>query len=186
MKKKFDFSAEIESAKARTKQEYREPESTSDIVQLLDNIVYNLKDLSSLNHTVIQLRRTRKNFLETVPLVSDHAKEQAIKEGQAEATQNLTLATNHLVECIDAKCKEAEKRIRDIDDHIVISTTTFYIALVCLLALFSFFLCVLFLNIEFLQSPLIWKCLGMGIGIVVLGIIIAIYATRWIESLQKK
>ena len=31
-------------------------------------------------------------------LVSDHAKEQAIKEEQAEATQNLTLATNHLVE----------------------------------------------------------------------------------------
>ena len=49
MKKKFDFSAEIESAEARTNQEYREPESTSDIVQLLDNIVYNLKDLSSLN-----------------------------------------------------------------------------------------------------------------------------------------
>lgn len=115
MKKKFDFSAEIESAEARTNQEYREPESTSDIVQLLDNIVYNLKDLSSLNHTVIQLRRTLKNFLETVPLVSDHAKEQAIKQGQADAAQNLTLATNRLVERIDSKCKETEKRIRDIE-----------------------------------------------------------------------
>ena len=186
MKKKFDFSAEIESAEARTNQEYREPESTSEIVQLLDNIVYNLKDLSSLNHAVIQLRRTLKNFLETVPLVCDHAKEQAIKEGQAEATQNLTLATNHLVERIDAKCKEAEKRIRDIDGHIVISTTTFYIALVCLLALFFFFLCVLFLNIEFLQSPLIWECLGMTIGIAFLGIVMAIYAPMWIEKLQKK
>ena len=186
MKKKFDFSAEIESVKARTNQEYREPESTSDIVQLLDNIVYNLKDLSSLNHTVIQLRRNLKNFLETVPLVSDHAKEQAIKQGQADAAQNLTLATNRLVERIDSKCKETEKRIRDIDDRIVISTTTFYIALVCLLALFSFFLCVLFLNIEFLQSPLIWKCLGMAIGIAGLGIVIAIYTPIWIEKLQKK
>lgn len=97
MKKIFDFSAEIESAEARTNQEYRESESTSEIVQLLDNIVYNLRDLSSLNHTVIQLRRTLKNFLETVPLVSDHVKEQAIKQGQAEATQNFILATNHLV-----------------------------------------------------------------------------------------
>lgn len=186
MKKKFDFSAEIESAEARTNQEYREPESTSEIVQLLDNIVYNLKDLSSLNHTVIQLRRTLKNFLETVPVASDYAKEQAIMQGQAEAAQNLTLATNHLVERIDAKCKEAEKRIKDIDGHIVISTTTFYIALICLFALFSFFLCVFFLNIEILQSTLIWKSLGMTIGITVLGIVIAIHAPMWIEKLQKK
>lgn len=63
MKKKFDFSAEIESAEARTNQEYREPESTSDIVQLLDNIVYNLKDLSSLNHTVIQRKHPIKYTL---------------------------------------------------------------------------------------------------------------------------
>ena len=186
MKKKFDFSAEIESAEVRTNQEYREPESTSEIVQLLDNIVYNQRDLSSLNHTVIQLRRTLKNFLETVPLVSDHAKEQAIKQGQAEATQNLTLATNHLVDRINAKCKDAEKRIKDIDGHIAISTTTFYVALVCLLALFSFFLCVFILNIEFLQSSLIWKCFGMTIGISVLGIIIAIYVPMWIGKLQKK
>lgn len=186
MKKKFDFSAEIESAEACTNQEYREPESTSKIVQLLDNIVYNLKDLSSLNHTVIQLKRTLRNFLETVPLVNEHAKEQAIKQGQAEAAQNLTLATNNLVEHIDAKCKEAEKRIKDIDDHIVISTTTFYIALVCLLALLSFFLCVFFLNIEFLQSCLIWKCLVMTIGIFILGIVIAIYAPMWMAKLQKK
>ncbi|MFT0506324.1 hypothetical protein ACMSDV_23050 [Bacteroides thetaiotaomicron] len=45
MKKKFDFSAEIESAEARTNQEYREPESTSDIVQLLDNIVQKTVDI---------------------------------------------------------------------------------------------------------------------------------------------
>ena len=185
MKKKFDFSAEIESAEARTYRKYREPESTSEIVQLLENIVYNLKDLSSLNHSVIQLKRTLKNFLETVPLVSDHAKVQAIKQGQAEATQNLTLATNHLVDRINAKCKDAEKRIKDIDGHIVISTTTFYVALVCLLALFSFFLCVFILNIEFLQSSLIWKCFGMTIGISVLGIIIAIYVPMWVEKLQK-
>lgn len=186
MNKKFDFSAEIESAEGRTNREYREPESSSEIVQLLDNIVYNLKDLSSLNHTVIQLRRTLKNFLETVPLVCDHAKEQAIKQGQAEAIQNLTLATNQLAERIDAKCQEAEKRIRDIDGHIVISITTFYVALICLLALFSFFLCVFFLNIEFLQSPLIWKCLGMTIGIAVIGVVFAIYAPIWMEKLQKK
>lgn len=186
MNKKFDFSAEIESAKARTNRKYREPESSSEIVQLLDNIVYNLKDLSSLNHTVIQLRRTLKNFLETVPLVSDHAKEQAIKQGQAEAIQNLTLATNQLAERIDAKYQEAEKRIRDIDGHIVISITTFYVALICLLALFSFFLCVFYLNIEFLQSPLVWKCLGMTISIAVIGIVFAIYAPIWMEKLQKK
>ena len=186
MKKIFDFSADIESAESHVNREYREPENTSEIVQLLDNIVYNLKDLSSLNHTVIQLRRTLKNFLETVPLVSDHAKEQAIKQGQAEATQNLTLVTNKLIEHIDKKCKEAEIRIKDIDGQIVITTTTFYIALVCLLALFSFLLCVLFLNIEFMQSPLIWKCLGMTIGTAILGIVIAIYAPRWTQKLQKK
>lgn len=186
MNKKFDFSAEIESAEAHNNRKYQEPESSSEIVQLLNNIVYNLKDLSSLNHNVIQLRRTLKNFLETVPLVSDHAKEQAIKKGQAEAVQNLTFATNHLVERIDAECKDAEKRIKDIDGYIVISTTAFYIAFVCLLALFSFFLCVIFLNIEILQSPLIWKCLGMTIGIAVIGILFAIYAPIWMEKLQKK
>ena len=53
MKKKFDFSAEIESAEARTNREYRESESTSEIVQLLDNIVYKLKVSPSLNHTVV-------------------------------------------------------------------------------------------------------------------------------------
>ena len=185
MKKKFDFSAEIESAEARTNQEYRELESTSEIVQLLDNIVYNLKDLSSLNHTVIQLRRTLKNFLETVPVASDYAKEQAIKQGQAEAAQNLTLATNHLVERIDAKCKEAEKRIRDINDYVSVPINSIYIVLVLIIALSAFMLCILILNIQFWHSWLIWKCLGITTGITAIGITLILYLPHWIRNFQK-
>ena len=185
MKKKFDFSAEIECAEARTNQEYWEPESTSEIVQLLDNIVYNLKDLSSLNHTVIQLRRTLKNFLETVPVASDYAKEQAIKQGQAEASQNLTLATNHLVERIDAKCKEAEKRIRDINDYVSIPINSIYIVLVLIIVLSAFMLCILILNIQFWHSWLIWKCLGITTGITAIGITLILYLPHWIRNFQK-
>ena len=185
MKKKFDFSAEIESAEARTNREYRELESTSEIVQLLDNIVYNLKDLSSLNHTVIQLRRTLKNFLETVPVASDYAKEQTIKQGQAEAAQNLTIATNRLVERIDAKCKEAEKRIRDIDDYVAIPINSIYIVLVLIHALSTFMHCILILNIQFWHSNLIWKCLGRTIGIAAIGITLVLYLPKWIRKFQK-
>ena len=164
MKKKFDFSAEmseVESIKTTPQNEYLEEEK-----RLLD---INAKELSSLNDNVYKLRTEVENLSGSVreckPIISEEMQKLAVEFGA-------TLLCNFLGQ-IESKCKEAERRIKKADNVIHIPATAFYMIII-VVALSSFFVCMIVANAEILHSGLIWKavigCILMavsGIGITV-------------------
>ena len=165
MKKKFDFSAEMaeaESIKSNPKNEYQEEEN-----RLLD---INAQELVKLNDNVFKLRTDVKNLSDSIreckPIISEEMHKLAVEFGAR-------LLCNFLDQ-IESKCKEAERRIKKADNAIHIPATTFYITIIILVALSSFFVSMIVANAEILHSGLIWKattgCILMavsGIGITV-------------------
>ena len=165
MKKKFDFSAEmseVESIKITPKNEYLEEGK-----RLLD---INAKELASLNDNVYKLRTEVENLSGSIreckPIISEEMQKLAVEFGA-------TLLCNFLGQ-IESKCKEAERRIKKADNAIHIPATAFYILIIIVVALSSFFVCMIVTNAEILHSGLIWKattgCILMavsGIGITV-------------------
>ena len=178
MKKKFDFSAEIESAEARTNREYRERyEEENRLLKV------NTEELMKLNDNIHEMRTGLEKLAKEV-----HYYEYKIASKTLKQTEDLGNGLiSKLSKELDVQYSKFEARLKKHkdEDSIRVPTRVFYILAICLVSLFCFFIFVFFLNIEFLQSLLIWKCLGMTIGIAVLGILIAIYVTRWIERLQK-
>ena len=148
MKKKFDFSAEMneaESIKATPKNEYLEEEK-----RLLD---VNIKELASLNDNVYKLRTDVENLSGSIreckPTISEEMQKLAVEFGA-------TLLCNFLSQ-IESKCKEAERRMKKADNVIHIPATVFYITIIILVALSSFFASIIIANAEILHSALIWK-----------------------------
>ena len=130
MKKKFDFSAEmseVESIKTTPKNEYLEEEK-----RLLD---VNAKELASLNNNVYKLRTEVENLSGSIreckPIISEEMHKLAVEFGA-------TLLCNFLGQ-IESKCKEAERRMKKADNAIHIPATAFYITIIILVALSSFF-----------------------------------------------
>ena len=170
MKKKFDFSAEIskvESIKATPKNEYLEEEK-----RLLD---INAKELASLNDNVYKLRTEVKNLSDSIreckPIISEEMQKLAVEFGA-------TLLCNFLSQ-IESKCKEAERRMKKADNAIHIPDTAFYILIIIVVALSSFFVCIIGANAEILHSVLIWKAVIGCILMVVLGIGIAVIIQKF-------
>ncbi|WP_308550381.1 hypothetical protein [uncultured Parabacteroides sp.] len=165
MKKKFDFSAEMaeaESIKSNPKNEYQEEEN-----RLLD---INAQELVKLNDNVFKLRTDVKNLSDSIreckPIISEEMQKMAVEFGAR-------LLCDFLSQ-IESKCKEAERRIKKADNAIHIPATAFYILIIIVVALSSFFVCMIVANAEILHSGLIWKattgCILMavsGIGITV-------------------
>ena len=165
MKKKFDFSAEMseaESIKATPKNEYLKEEK-----RLLD---VNVKELASLNDNVYKLRTEVENLSGSIheckPIISKEMQKLAVEFGA-------TLLCNFLSQ-IESKCKEAERRMKKADNAIHIPATAFYITIIILVALSSFFASIIIANAEVMHSALIWKaaigCIlmaALGIGIAV-------------------
>ena len=165
MKKKFDFSAEMaeaESIKSNPKNEYQEEEN-----RLLD---INAQELVKLNDNVFKLRTDVKNLSNSIreckPIISEEMQKMAVEFGAR-------LLCDFLSQ-IESKCKEAERRIKKADNAIHIPATAFYILIIIVVALSSFFVCMIVANAEILHSGLIWKattgCILMavsGIGITV-------------------
>ena len=165
MKKKFDFSAEMneaETIKATPKNEYLEEEK-----RLLD---VNAKVLASLNDNVYKLRTEVENLSGSIreckPIISEEMQKMAVEFGAR-------LLCDFLSQ-IESKCKEAERRMKKADNTIPIPDTAFYILIIIVVALSSFFVCMIVANAEILHSGLIWKattgCILMavsGIGITV-------------------
>ena len=165
MKKKFDFSAEMseaESIKATPKNEYLKEEK-----RLLD---VNVKELASLNDNVYKLRTEVENLSGSIheckPIISKEMQKLAVEFGA-------TLLCNFLSQ-IESKCKEAERRMKKADNAIHIPATAFYITIIILVALSSFFASIIIANAEVMHSALIWKaaigCIlmaALGIGITV-------------------
>ena len=144
MKKKFDFSAEmseVESIKTTPKNEYLEEEK-----RLLD---INAKELASLNDNVYKLRTEVENLSGSIreckPIISEEMQKLAVEFGA-------TLLCNFLGQ-IESKCKEAERRIKKADNAIHIPATAFYILIIIVVALSSFFVHQLYLYHADRQHP---------------------------------
>lgn len=172
MKKKFDFSAEMndaESIKITPKNEYLEEEK-----RLLD---VNAKELASLNDNVhemsINLVNLLKSLRENKLVITQDTQEQAQKFGQS--------VLDKFLHQIQIKCNEAEWKIRKADNYILIPHLVFYILIIILVALSSFFASIIVANTEVLHSALIWKAAICCILIAVLGIGIAVIVQKFLD-----
>ena len=161
MKKKFDFSAEMseaESIKTTPKNEYLEKEK-----RLLK---VNVKELASLNDNVHYMITNLVNLLEFLReykvAIAQQTKEEAEKFGQ--------IVLDKFLHQIQDKCNETERHIRKADGYIFIPYTTFYILIIILVALSSFFASIMIANAEILYSALIWKAVLWTVLIAVAGI----------------
>ena len=173
MKKKFDFSAEMndtESIKITPKNEYLEEEK-----QLLD---VNAKELANLNDNVhemsINLVNLRKSLRENKLVITQDTQEQAQKFGQS--------VLDKFLHQIQIKCNEAEWKIRKADNYILIPHLVFYILIIILVALSSFFASIIVANTEVLHSALIWKAAIGCILIAILGIGIAVIVQKFLNK----
>lgn len=172
MKKKFDFSAEMaeaESIKSNPKNEYQEEEN-----RLLD---INAQELVKLNDNVFKLRTDVKNLSDSIreckPIISEEMQKMAVEFGAR-------LLCDFLSQ-IESKCKEAERRIKKADNAIPIPNTAFYILIIIVVALSSFFMCMIVANAAILHSGLIWKAVICCILIAVLGIGIALIVQKFLD-----
>ena len=173
MKKKFDFSAEMseaEAIKATPKNEYLEEEK-----RLLD---INAKELVSLNDNVYKLRTEVENLSDSIheckPIISEEMQKLAVEFGAR-------LLCDFLSQ-IESKCKEAEQRMKKSGNAINIPATTFYITIIILVALSSFFVSMIVANAEILHSALIWKAVVIYILIAILGIAMAIIVPKILDK----
>ena len=80
---------------------------------------------------------------------------------------------------IESKCKEAERRMKKADNAIPLPYTAFYILIIIVVALSSFFVCMIVANAEILHSRLIWKAVIGCILMAVLGIGIAVVIQKF-------
>ena len=173
MKTKFDFSAEMneaESIKNTPKNEYLEEEK-----RLLN---VNIKELASLNDNVHYMITNLVNLLEFLReykvAIAQGTQEQAEKFGQT--------VLDKFLHQIQDKCNETERKIRKIDSHIFIPHTIFYILIIILVVLFSFFASIIVANVEILHSALIWKAAIGCILMATLGIGIAVAIQKFLDK----
>lgn len=172
MKKKFDFSAgmnEAESIKDTPKNEYLEEEK-----RLLD---LNIKELASLNDNVHEMSINLINllkFLQEYKLAIDQeTQEQAEKFGQA--------VLDKFLHQIQDKCNETERKICKVDSYISMPYTAFYILIIILVALSSYFVSTIVANAEILHSSLIWKAIIYCIFMTILGIGITVIVQKFLD-----
>lgn len=162
MKKKFDFSAEMNEAEAikpNPKNEYLEEEN-----RLLS---LNIKELACLNDNVHEMSVNLENslkFLQEYKLaIAKDTQEQAEKFGQT--------VLDKFLQQIQDKCNETERKISKTNKYISMPYTTFYILIIILVALSSFFVSTIIANIEILHSAVIGKVVLWTILITATGII---------------
>lgn len=169
MKKKFDFSAEMneaETIKPNPKNEYLEEEN-----RLLS---LNIKELACLNDNVHEMSVNLVNslkFLQEYRLtIAKDTQEQAEKFGQT--------VLDKFLQQIQDKCNETERKISKANRYISMSYTAFYILIIILVALSSFFVSIIVANVEILHSALIWKAALWTILIATAGITIMILLSK--------
>ncbi|MEI3511505.1 MAG: hypothetical protein V8Q56_05345 [Bacteroidales bacterium] len=173
MKKKFDFSAEMndtESIKITPKNEYLEEEK-----RLLD---VNAKELANLNDNVHYMITNLVNLLKFLReyklTIAQSTQEQAEKFGQS--------VLDKFLHQIQIKCNETERKIRKADNYILIPHSVFYILMIILVALSSFFASIIVANTEVLHSALIWKVAICCILMAVLGIGITVVIQKFLNK----
>ena len=174
MKKKFDFSAEIVSAEARTNQEYRERyEEENKLLKV------NAEELMKLNDNIHEMR----TGLEKLANAVQHY-EHKIADATLKQTENLGNGlVNKLSNELDVQYSKFEERMKKLkdEDGIRVPSRVFYILVVSLVSLFCFFICTVAGNIHLLNSNLLWKIFGWSIGMATLGIGVVIVVPKLLE-----
>ena len=172
MKKKFDFSAEIESAEVRANRENYEEEN-----RLLK---VNVEELMKLNDNIHETRTMVQKLANAVQQY-----EYKIADATLKQTEDLGNGlVNKLSNELDVQYSEFETRMKKHkdEDRIRVPTRVFYILAICLISLFCFFICTVAANIHLLNSSLLWKIFGWCIGIAVVSIASVIALPKLMEQ----
>ena len=163
MKKKFDFSAEIESSEARTNQEYRERyEEENKLLKV------NADELMKLNDKIHEMRTVLEKLANAVQHYEYKIASKTLKQTENLGNGLISKISNEL----DVQYSRFETRMKEHkdEDRIRVPTRVFYILVIFLISLFCFFICTVAANIHLLNSNLLWKIFGWSIGIATFGI----------------
>ena len=175
MKKNFDFSAEIESAEARTNQEYRERyEEENKLLKV------NAEELMNLNNNIHEMRTGLEKLANAVQHYEYKIASKTLKQTEDLGNSLICKLSNEL----DVQYSKFEARIKKHmnEDSIRVPTRVFYISVICLVSLFCFFICTVAANIHLLNSGLLWKIFGWSIGITIISIALVIAVPKLMEQ----
>ena len=174
MKKKFDFSAEIESAEARTNQEYRERyEEENKLLKV------NAEELMKLNDNIHEMRTGLEKLANAVQHYEYKIASKTLKQTENLGNSLICKLSNEL----DVQYAKFESRMKEQKDEDVIRVPTqvFYITAICFVSLFCFFICTVVANIHLLNSGLLWKIFGWSIGVAIVSIALVIVVPKLME-----
>ena len=163
MNKKFDFSAEIESAEARTNLEYKERyEEENKLLKV------NTEELQKLNDNIHEMRTSLDKLANEVHYYEYKIASKTLKQIVDLGNGLVSKLSNEL----DVQYSKFDTRMKEQkdEDRIRVPTRLFYILAICLVSLFCFFICTVAANIHLLNSNLLWKIFGWSIGMVTFGI----------------
>lgn len=174
MNKKFDFSAEIESAEARTNRECRERyEEENKLLKI------NVQELIKLNDNIYDMHTGLEKLATTI---KDY--QLSISNETLKRTENLGNGlVRKLSTDLDVQYSKFEDRLKKhrYEEGIRLPTRTFYILTICLVSLFCFFICTVAANIHLLNSDLLWKIIGWSMGMATIGIVMMIVVPKLME-----
>ena len=163
MNKKFDFSAEIESAEARANREYKERyEEENKLLKV------NTEELQKLNDNIHEMRTGLDKLANEVHYYEYKIASKTLKQIEDLGNGLISKLSNEL----DFEYSKFEIRMKEYkeEDRIRVPTRIFYILVVSLVSLFCFFICTVAVNIHLLNSGLLWKIFGWSIGMGTFGI----------------
>ena len=154
-------------------------------LNVLHKIDDNLMGLATLNHNVIIAKEQVRTYTDGIPAFKEYVELGTRIQAERKTVKNLESTTDSFVCNIEQKLKDSEARLSSIDGCIAIPTQAVYISFVCMVSLATFMLCIIILNLQFWHSSLIWKFVGITIGIAVIGVAITHYLPIWIEKFRK-
>ena len=177
MKKKFDFSAEIESAEARTNQEYRERyEEENKLLKV------NAEELMKLNDNIHEMRSGLEKLANAVQHYEYKIASKTLKQTEILGNGLISKLSNEL----DVQYSKFEARMKEHkdEDRIRVPSRVFYISVICLVTLFCFFICTIAANFHLLNSNLLWKIFGWSMGITIVSIGLVVGVPKVLEHLK--
>lgn len=167
MNKKFDFSAEIESAEARANREYKERyEEENKLLKV------NTEELQKLNDNIHEMRTGLDKLANEVHHYEYKIASKTLKQIEDLGNGLISKFSNEL----DVQYSKFEGRMKEHkeEDRIRVPTRIFYILVISLVSLFCFFICTVAANIHLLNSGLLWKIFSWSIGISIVSIALVI------------
>ncbi len=175
MNKKFDFSAEIESAETRANHEYKERyEEENKLLKV------NTEELQKLNDNIHEMRTGLDKLTNEVHYYEYKIATKTLKQIEDLGNGLISKLSNEL----DVEYSKFESRMKENkeEDRIRVPTRIFYILVISLVSLFCFFICTVAANIHLLNSALLWKIFGWSIGMATIGIGVVIIVPKLIEQ----